>query len=91
MLAHSLMHPSHEVEKTYVAEVKGTPDAAALEQLRTGIDLEEGAHRAGGGAGPGKEGRIERASTRAGTARCGHVRGDGTTRWCGCTARPTPD
>jgi 23S rRNA pseudouridine2605 synthase len=42
MLAHSLMHPSHEVEKTYVAEVEGTPDAAALEQLRTGIDLEDG-------------------------------------------------
>jgi 23S rRNA pseudouridine2605 synthase len=42
MLAHSLMHPSHEVEKTYVAAVEGVPDAAALEQLQTGVDLEDG-------------------------------------------------
>jgi 23S rRNA pseudouridine2605 synthase len=42
MLAHSLMHPSHEVVKTYVAEVEGVPDDAALEQLRSGVDLEDG-------------------------------------------------
>jgi 23S rRNA pseudouridine2605 synthase len=42
MLAHSLMHPRHEVVKTYVAEGEGVPDDAALEQLRAGVDLEDG-------------------------------------------------
>jgi 23S rRNA pseudouridine2605 synthase len=39
--AHALMHPSGEVERTYVAIVTG--DAAlAVQQARRGIDLEDG-------------------------------------------------
>ena len=41
-LAHLLMHPSHEVSKTYLAKVAGHPDAAALERLRGGVALEDG-------------------------------------------------
>jgi 23S rRNA pseudouridine2605 synthase len=36
------MHPSHEVDKVYVAEVEGRPDAAALARLRSGIELDDG-------------------------------------------------
>jgi pseudouridine synthase len=41
-LAHRLMHPSHEVEKVYVADVEGRPDATALERLRSGVELDDG-------------------------------------------------
>jgi pseudouridine synthase len=37
-----LTHPRHGVPKTYMAEVKGRPDAAAIEKLRTGVRLEGG-------------------------------------------------
>ena len=37
-----LLHPSHHVEKHYVARVKGVPDAAALEALSSGVELEDG-------------------------------------------------
>ena len=39
--AHRLTHPSHEVERTYVASVLGEGGAAA-EQARVGVELEEG-------------------------------------------------
>lgn len=39
-LAQRLTHPSHEVEKEYLALVQGTPDRTALQQLRRGVDLE---------------------------------------------------
>ena len=39
--AHRLTHPSHEVERTYVASVLGDGDMAA-EQARTGVELEDG-------------------------------------------------
>ena len=39
-LAQRLTHPSHEVEKEYLALVRGTPDPAALRQLRRGVMLE---------------------------------------------------
>jgi 23S rRNA pseudouridine2605 synthase len=42
LLAHRLMHPSHEVDKVYVADVESRPDAAALERLRSGVELEDG-------------------------------------------------
>jgi len=42
LLAHRLMHPSHEVEKVYVADVGGRPDATALERLRSGVELDDG-------------------------------------------------
>ena len=41
-LAHRLAHPRYEVEKVYEAEIEGEPSDAALEQLRSGIDLDDG-------------------------------------------------
>ncbi len=41
-LAHHLAHPRYGVEKTYVAAVEGTPNAAALAALRRGVELEDG-------------------------------------------------
>jgi 23S rRNA pseudouridine2605 synthase len=41
-LAHRLAHPSFGVEKTYVATVSGMPGAAALRQLRDGVELDDG-------------------------------------------------
>jgi 23S rRNA pseudouridine2605 synthase len=41
-LAHRLAHPRYGVEKTYVAEVEGDPDEAALAALRSGIELDDG-------------------------------------------------
>ena len=41
-LAHRLAHPRYGVEKTYVADVEGDPDADALQMLRDGVELEDG-------------------------------------------------
>lgn len=41
-LANHLLHPRFEVEKQYVATVKGIPDENSLDQLRKGIYLEDG-------------------------------------------------
>ncbi len=41
-LAHRLAHPSHGVEKEYLAEVAGSPTPGALRQLRTGVVLDDG-------------------------------------------------
>src|SRR2546423_5316552 len=41
-LAHRLAHPRYGVEKVYEAEVEGEPDEEALEQLRAGVELEDG-------------------------------------------------
>jgi 23S rRNA pseudouridine2605 synthase len=42
-LAQLLAHPSHSVDKEYVAEVKGgTPGPGELRRLREGVDLEDG-------------------------------------------------
>jgi 23S rRNA pseudouridine2605 synthase len=42
-LAQLLTHPSHGVDKEYVAEVEnGTPSPGALRRLRQGIELEDG-------------------------------------------------
>ena len=41
-LAHRLAHPRYGVEKTYVADVEGDPDEAALLRLREGIELDDG-------------------------------------------------
>ena len=40
--AHRLLHPSHEVAKTYLAWVKGVPCADAVQRLREGITIPSG-------------------------------------------------
>ncbi len=44
--AHRLSHPSHGVEKTYVAEVAGAVGARVGRQLRAGVELDDGPARA---------------------------------------------
>jgi 23S rRNA pseudouridine2605 synthase len=41
-LANRLLHPRFEVEKVYVATVKGKPDKSAIRTLREGVRLEDG-------------------------------------------------
>jgi 23S rRNA pseudouridine2605 synthase len=41
-LAQLLTHPSHGVEKEYLAEVEGVPGPAALRALRDGVELDDG-------------------------------------------------
>jgi len=43
---HRLLHPSYEVEREYRAWVVGVPAPGALEQLRAGVELEDGTARA---------------------------------------------
>jgi 23S rRNA pseudouridine2605 synthase len=41
-LANRIAHPSHGVEKEYLAEVEGTPSNGALRRLRDGVELDDG-------------------------------------------------
>jgi len=41
-LAHRLMHPRHEVDKVYEADVEGEPSDEALAQLAAGVELDDG-------------------------------------------------
>jgi 23S rRNA pseudouridine2457 synthase len=41
-LQHRLSHPRWKVEKTYYAQVENIPDAAALDALRSGVQLSDG-------------------------------------------------
>lgn len=41
-LAQVLTHPSHGVAKTYLAEVDGTVEGAAIRALRAGVELDDG-------------------------------------------------
>jgi 23S rRNA pseudouridine2605 synthase len=41
-LAHRLAHPSHGVEKEYLAEVEGNVSGGSLRRLRDGVQLEDG-------------------------------------------------
>ena len=45
--------PKHKLEKTYLAQVEGLPDEAAIEALRKGVDLKDGRTR------PAKARRID--------------------------------
>ncbi|MEO7262497.1 MAG: pseudouridine synthase [Jatrophihabitantaceae bacterium] len=40
--AHRLAHPSHEVLKTYIAEVPGPVDRSLAKRLKAGIELDDG-------------------------------------------------
>lgn len=40
--AQRVAHPSHGVDKTYLAEVEGEPRASALRRLRGGVELDDG-------------------------------------------------
>jgi 23S rRNA pseudouridine2605 synthase len=42
VLAQLLSHPSHGVEKEYLAEVEGEPSQGAVRSLREGVELEDG-------------------------------------------------
>jgi pseudouridine synthase len=41
-LAHALAHPSKEVDKVYVADVRGDPSPATLRELEAGVELDDG-------------------------------------------------
>lgn len=40
--AHRILHPSHEIQKTYIAWVEGHPNRGAIQRLRKGIEIEGG-------------------------------------------------
>ncbi|MGI5865019.1 MAG: pseudouridine synthase, partial [Myxococcales bacterium] len=44
-LANRLMHPRYQVPRVYLAKVKGVPDDATLDKLRSGVTLEDGMAR----------------------------------------------
>jgi 23S rRNA pseudouridine2457 synthase len=44
-LAHRLTDPRHKLDKTYLVQVEGSPDAAQLQRLRDGVELNDGRTR----------------------------------------------
>ena len=48
-----ISHPKHKMEKCYWVQVEGVPDEAALQKLRTGVDIK------GGKTAPAKAGLME--------------------------------
>ena len=49
-LAHQVTHPRHKLPKTYLVQVEGIPDEAALLALRRGVDIPD--KRESGGVPP---------------------------------------
>ena len=45
-IANKLMHPRHQVERTYLTKVKGVPTPASLQRLLDGVRLEDGPAKA---------------------------------------------
>jgi 23S rRNA pseudouridine2605 synthase len=45
-LANRLLHPSFEIEKEYLAEVRGAPTPEQVRRVRSGVELEDGPARA---------------------------------------------
>jgi 23S rRNA pseudouridine2457 synthase len=43
--AHRITDPRHKLPKAYLVQVEGTPDEAALQRLRSGIELKDGITR----------------------------------------------
>lgn len=41
--AHRILHPSHEIQKTYIAWAEGYPNRREIQRLREGIEIEDGA------------------------------------------------
>jgi len=41
-LMNALLHPKYKIYKTYIAKVEGNPSEDKLDQLRAGIELEDG-------------------------------------------------
>ena len=46
LLGNRLAHPSHDVEKTYVATVSGKPAKEVFARLRSGVELDDGPAKA---------------------------------------------
>jgi len=47
-LQHRITDPKHKLAKTYWVQVEGVPDSAALDKLRTGVELKDGMTRPAG-------------------------------------------
>ena len=87
-LAHRLAHPRYEVDKVYEVECERPVGDAELEQLRRGIELDDGP------TAPAQVHRLGRtssssSSTRAATVRCGAWRRPSATASRTCTAAVT--
>ena len=61
--AHRILHPSHEIQKTYIAWVEGQPNRREIQRMREGIEIEEGVVNFGEGR-PKRRGEKGRHNSR---------------------------